>query len=264
MKKLYSSFCFLNLLTLLFLLVSCETEKLIFTGPYHVRFTKESAFERESYSKVIDIEVHNAGPALDEDIVVNYTIVGDARPGIDYEIMGEPGRVVIPAGKYFGYIRLKLINNANNILRSQSLTFTLQQTSTNKVAVGQGLSQIGKTFTFTIFDDCILGGTYQGSRSAFSIPTKNITITSIDCKQYTLSNWNVGLFYWPFDFDLVFIDNFDNTITIPSQEEEWFGDDSKPIHGIGSINPTTGQITISLTIEEFPELSPFVFTLTRE
>ena len=47
----------------------------------------------------------------------------------DYEILGTRGSVTIASDEYFGYIDIKLINNANNILRSQDLILTLISSS---------------------------------------------------------------------------------------------------------------------------------------
>ncbi len=153
-----------TLLTLI-TVIGCETERIIFTGPYHVRFTEEAGFAKESSSGVVEIEVHNVGPALEEDVNLGYTIGGSARENVDYMILDERKKVKIPAGEYFGNIRVQLINNANNILRSQTIIFTLQTTNRDGLEVGQGASALGRKFTFTIFDDCILGGTYSGERN---------------------------------------------------------------------------------------------------
>src|SRR6478735_3624669 len=110
-----------TLLYLLFfaLIVGCETERVIFTGPYFVRFTESTRSDKESYSKPIDIEVHNAGPALEDDINISYKITGSAREGVDYTILSDREKVTIEKGGYLGYIKIQLINNANNILRTQ-------------------------------------------------------------------------------------------------------------------------------------------------
>ena len=115
--------------------------------------------------KPIDIEVHIAGPAPDEELTIGYLIGGNAREGVDYVVLDERKKVKIPAGEYFGNIRIQLINNANNILRSQDIVFTLISANQDNLEIGQGASAIGKEFTFTIFDDCILGGTYSGKRA---------------------------------------------------------------------------------------------------
>lgn len=79
---------------ILFMLLGsgCETEPIIFSGPYFVRFTETSLSTKESNSKPILIEVHQAGDALDEDLNITYKISGNARAGIDYTIAGEAGR----------------------------------------------------------------------------------------------------------------------------------------------------------------------------
>ena len=109
------------------LALSCDKQDIdrTFEGPYFVRFTDSSLTFRESYSPVIPIRVHNVGPVLKEPIRVTYTISGDARAGREYQIQGETGTVIIPANKSFGEIGVKLINNANNILESRTLTLTL-------------------------------------------------------------------------------------------------------------------------------------------
>jgi hypothetical protein len=226
----------------------CETEKIIFTGPYHVRFTESSDFAKESVSDIIQLEVHLVGPALENDITVHYKISGDARENVDYVILGERGEVTIEEGEYFGYIELQLINNANNILRSQEVIFTLESVFPGSVEVGQGESQIGRSFTYTILDDCILGGTYIGTGGT-TIP--DISITSQDCETYTLSNWNVGVFNSDIEMDLRFIDNGDNTLTIPEQEEENLDESLATIVGNGAVDPITRQIIFTITLLDF-------------
>src|SRR5688572_2124445 len=127
-------------LVLLILITSCETEPIIFRGPYHVRFTEPSAYDKESFSQPIDIQVHLAGPALDEELTIGYLIGGTAREGVDYVVLDERKKVKIPAGEYFGNIRIQLINNANNILRSQDIVLTLISANQNNLEIGQGAS----------------------------------------------------------------------------------------------------------------------------
>jgi hypothetical protein len=232
-------------------LSSCETDSIIFTGPYHVRFTENAAFEKESFSKVIEIEVHNVGPALEEDVDISYTIGGTARENVDYVILDERKNLVIPAGEYFGYIRIQLINNANNILRSQNVIFTLQATNQESLEVGQGPSAIGRTFTYTIYDDCILGGTYNGNRINGSPVYSDLSVTSQDCETYTLSNWNLNIFQTSQEMNLVFIDNGDNTITIPQQEEEFLDAENATIEGEGVVDPTTREILLNIKLIDF-------------
>ena len=241
-------------------IMGCETERVIFKGPYFVRFTDASTTQKESHSKPIDIEVHNAGPALDEDIVIAYKISGDAREGIDYTILGERNRVTIKQGEYSGIIQVQLINNANNILRSQDILFTLQTVTTGKRQIGQGESAIGKSFSFTILDDCILGGDYIGHRG--SPPVEDITITSTDCVTYTLSNWNVNVFTTSTAMDLKFVDNGDNTLTIPEQEEENLDADHATIKGTGVVDPTNRKIIMTITLVDFTDQPEVSFTLT--
>jgi hypothetical protein len=259
MKKKIISFTLL-FIALLFI-ASCETERIVFQGPYFVRFTETTDFARESHSKPINIEVHQAGTAPTQDIKVNYTVGGSAREGVDYKILGERGVVTIPAGAYVGNIQIQLINNSNNILRSQDIVFTLKSTSTSDVKVGQGESAIGQTMTFTIFDDCIVSGDYLGKRGAFSVPVDDITITSSDCEKYLLSNWNIGIFSSPFDFNLNFIDNGDNTLTIPDQESDNLPTSIATINGSGVVDPVTREITMTVRLVDFDNSPTVTFTL---
>ncbi len=243
---------------------SCETERILFKGPYHVRFTTVALTEKESNGKVLSLEVHNVGPALSDDVTISYSISGNAREGVDFVIVGTRGRTVIKKGKYFGNIEVQLINNANNILRSQDLIITLTTVNSSSLEVGQGEGGIGKKFTLTILDDCILGGTYEGTSSAFSIPTKGISITSSDCEIYRLSNWDIGIFDFTDPLPLSFTDNGDNTITIKQQEQEGFPPEVATIDGFGSVNPITKEIFLTVRLvdlEDSPEVS---FTLKPE
>lgn len=253
MKKVF-------LYILLIAISSCETVPVIFTGPYFVRFTEAEQTAKESFSKVIEIEVHNAGPALEEDINVNYKISGSAREGVDYTILTNREKVTIEKGGYVGLIKIQLINNANNILRTQDIVFTLQNASPGNLQVGQGESFMGKTFTFTIVDDCILGGTYTGTRGASSI--ENITITSSDCETYTLSNWNINIFTSSTEMNLKFVDNGDNTITIPQQEEENLDPEVATIKGSGVVDPITRKIIMTVILVDFEDQPEVSFTLT--
>jgi hypothetical protein len=193
--------------------------------------------------------VHNVGPILDQPITVNYVISGTAREGKEYSIIGTKGTVIIPAKASTGSIMLKLINNANNILESQSLTFTLTGVQPNTLQVGFGQEGVvGKQINVTIQDDCLFGGLYTGSSQlgtqTYSVP--DVEITSTDCKQYILRNWNIGLL----DFNatkpaLTFIDNGDNSLTIPSQSSAELGTTDR-ISGRGAWNPTDRKITLTL------------------
>jgi hypothetical protein len=248
---------------LVFLLLSfgCETELITFDKEPYVRFDESAKTERESYSKVISIPVHIVGPPSESDVVVRYEVSGNAREGVDYVILGEERVVIIPAGEHFGEIRLQLINNSNNIIRSQDIVFELQNTNTAGIDVGQLNGPIGKKFTFTIFDDCILGGNYTGQQSGFSIPTKDLKITSEDCENYILSDWDISIFDTPFPMDLTFIDNGDNTLTIPEQEEDFLPSDLATIKGTGTVDPVTREIEMTLTLVDFEGAPEITFTL---
>ena len=229
--------------------MNCETEHIIFNGPYFVRFTESARTEKESYSNPIEIEVHQSKSALEDDITISYSISGDAREGIDYTIIGEPEKVTIKKGEYFGTIEILLINNANNIIRSQDIILTILTVSSAQLQVGQDASAIGKSYTFTIIDDCILGDTYIGKRG--SSTKSDITITSADCETYTLSNWNINVFSSSAEMNLTFVDNGDNTLTIPQQEEENLPSDKATIKGIGTIDPITREIIMKITLADF-------------
>lgn len=238
-------------LTFIFIMLmsmACENEKKIFAGPYFVRFTDTVLTEKESHSAVIKVQVHTGGPAPKEDVTINYSIGGTAREGTDYNIVGTRGKVKIKSGEYFGTIDIQLINNSNNILRSQDVILNLMTIENDSdLQVGQGPSQIGKQFTLTIQDDCILGGDYYGIADDTAVPTDDITITSLDCEEYTLSNWNIAPIVLT-TRDLTFIDNGDNTLTIPPQQEETFDPDSALIDGFGTVNPVTREL--SFTVRE--------------
>ncbi|WP_225309381.1 DUF4843 domain-containing protein [Larkinella humicola] len=244
------------------LVVACEEQDIdrTFEGPYFVRFTDSSLTYKESYSKTIGIKVHNAGPQLDEAIKINYVISGTAREGKDYAIEGTKGTVTIPAKQSFGTINLKLINNANNILESQTVVLTLTDVQPSSLRVGFGKEGLlGKSITFTIEDDCLFSGTYSGVRqngayvNILQLPTttatlSNIAISSLDCKTYTIGNWNIGMADF-FGFNAIkptftFVDNGDNSLTIPVQSNADLGGDT--LSGTGSWNPQNRQISLNL------------------
>jgi hypothetical protein len=80
-------------------------------------------------------------------------------------------------------------------------------------------------------------------------PVSNIAITSTDCREYRLSNWNIGLISFPsVPMDLTFIDNGDNSLTIPRQSEEELTAPRDTIQGIGSINPQNGRISLNIEL----------------
>lgn len=229
-------------------------------GPYFVRFTDSTLAFKESNTQPIAIRVHNAGPVQNQAITVNYTVSGSAREGKDYTIVGTKGTVVIPANKSFGEISVKLINNANNILESQSLMFTLTSVQPNSLQVGFGKDNaVGRKLSLTIQDDCLFGGLYTGSGRVRNqnVSVRDVEITSTNCKDYILSNWNIGLDNFLifgnstlFNFQatkptLTFIDNGDNTLTVAPQSNAEFGT-SDTLQGNGAWNPRNRQITLNL------------------
>lgn len=231
-----------------------------FEGPYFVRFTDTTLTYKESYSKPVAVEVHNTGPQLSQPITVNYTISGTAREGKEYTIVGTKGTVVIPANKSTAAISVQLINNANNILESQTLTFTLTGVQPSSLQIGFGKDNVvGKSLTLTIQDDCLLGGSYVGSGrvGTQTYTASDPTITSTDCKNYVLSNWNIGLSNFVvvgnstlFGFNaekpaLTFVDNGDNSLTIPTQTSADLGTNGS-LSGTGAWNPRNRQITLNL------------------
>ena len=227
--------------------IACETDRIVYDGPYFVRFSDVSMTLKESHTSVVKVEVHYSNPERNNgDVTINYIIGGSAREGIDYKINTTRGKVKIKNNEYTGFIEIQLFNNSNNILRTQDLTLTLVTAEFNgQLRIGQDLSQIGKTFTLTIQDDCILGGDYYGVVEEGDLPVENITITSLDCKEYTLSNWNID----PFSLlalDLTFIDNGDNTLTIPPQDESALPADSTTMDGFGIVDPVTRKINFTV------------------
>ena len=248
------------LLTLLLLAWACEKKETIFEGPYHVRFTRPDTTVRESYARTLRLSVHYAGPQLTTPIRIKYLVSGTAREGIDYRFVSEKGTVVIPANSSFGYIQLQLINNANNILASQDIRLTLVETEPANVRIGFGSGEIGKTMRFTILDECFLSGPYSGTNTLAQTPRTypGILITSTDCKEYTLTNWNVNLLnyfgYNAIQPDLTFIDNGDNSLTIPEQVESNLSAPRDTISGSGFYNPLDQSLTFNIQFK----------TLTRD
>jgi hypothetical protein len=236
---------FLPYSILFILALSCETDRIIFTGPYFVRFTEAAETKKESFGSPIEIEVHQSGPAQTEEISINYKISGSAREGIDYVVLSPREQVTINKGEYKGAIKIQLINNANNILRSQDIIFALQSVTGDNLEIGQGQSAIGKTFTFTIVDDCILGGTYQDNRGS------SISMTSADCEKYFVSNWRIVISSFAYRIGFDFIDNGDNTLTIPSQKAADLEEKKQTISGKGTVNPLTREVTMTIIAEDY-------------
>ncbi len=244
-------------------LAGCEEQVIVYDGPNFVRFSDTTLSYKESYPKAIKIRVHNGGPILNESINVSYTIGGTAREGRDYRIEGNKGTVIIPIGQSFGEITLYLLNNSNNILESSSIEFTLTSVSpSDKIKVGFGEGGLGTKMTFTIRDACIMEGLFTGQLPVGGNRVYQVTdidIASSDCKRYTVSNINIGLLGFPqfFNWDapvgfeaerpkLDFIDNGNNTLTIPPQAVSGLASGYDTLSGTGVWNPLNKRITLNI------------------
>lgn len=247
LKRLFVYIAFVSLVVF----AACEPEETTFKGPYYVRFTDSTFSFKESYNKPILLAVHNVGPQLSEPVTVTYAISGSAREGIDYRIEGTRGSVTIPANQSSGNIILRLINNANNILESQNIVFTLLGVEPASLQVGQAKAGIlGRRATFTIVDDCILSGSYTGVSTGSNVPISGVPVISDDCNTYTLTNWNVGFSTFPsVKADLSFTDNGDNTLTITKQVEDKLAASTDSIFGIGTVNPLNGNLTFDIQFQ---------------
>ena len=261
-KNIYSLLILVAVVVLSTLLMSCEEQDFTYKGTAFVRFDDTALVYKEYYSKAIKVRVHNGGIPLEESIIVNYTIGGTAREGKDYKIQGTKGTVVIPARESFGEISILLLNNANNILESSNIEFTITNvTPSDKVKAGLGEGGLGTKMTFTIKDACIMEGIYTGLlpvKTQF-YPRENIDITSTNCKNYIVSNINVGLvgFDQFYNYEplvglqaekpqLEFIDNGDNTLTIPKQVISEFPAGYDTLSGTGIWNPVNKRITLNI------------------
>ena len=252
MKKL------IHILIFSILVFACRENEIFFEGPYFVRFTEESGSELESYTDIIPLSVHLVAPQVDERITINYSISGTAVEGKDFEILGNRGTVVIPRNDSFGFIDLKLINNSNNILETQEIVFTITSVSPSNYEIGYGSGvRIGNKMTFTIVDDCILGGTYSAISDVSSTTYDGIRISSSDCITYRVSNWDINIFEYPTTRDLLFTDNGDNTLNIPQQEEDTLPVELATITGDGFVNPETREVTLNIQLIDFTD-SPII------
>ncbi len=61
--------------------------------------------------------------------------------------------------------------------------------------------------------------------------------------------------------NLNFIDNGDNTLTIPRQEEEEIDDELATIEGTGVVDPVTREIIMNVTLVDFEDQPQVTFTL---
>lgn len=249
-------------------LTGCEEERITYSGSSFVVFNDTSLSYKESYSKAVKIKVHNGGPVLNESINISYTVGGTAREGKDYRIEGTKGTVIIPVGQSFGEITIYLLNNANNILESSTIEFTLTAAKpADKVQVGFGKSGMGNKMLFTIRDACLMDGLYTGQlpiSATQAYQLADIEISSTDCKRYTISNINVGLvgfqqfFNWeaPVGFQaekptLDFIDNGNNTLTIPRQVIPQFASGYDTLSGTGVWNPVNKRISLNIKMKVY-------------
>jgi len=268
MKVLNKIFYSFSILATLIFLYACEPEEILFAGPFYVRFTEEGTTIKESTHEIIEVKVHNVGPQLDQAINIFYKIEGDAIEGIDYKVLTEkPNIVKIAKGESFGSIFIEIIDNANNILRSQEVLLTLLSVNYPDLQVGFGKNKnIGITHKLTIQDDCILSGTYEAIREIGTVPVEDISISSYDCEEYLLSNWDINIFDFSFERSLTFVDNGDNTILIPEQEDPSLNPDYATIRGKGTVDPVTGVIILNLELADFVTVEDTtkapIFTIT--
>ncbi len=250
---------------------ACDKKEIIYEGPHYVRFTQEDTSSRESVTRPFRLSVHNGGPQLSTPITIKYLVSGSAREGIDYQITSQKGTVVIPANQSFGYIDLQLINNANNILASQDIIFTLTEVEPTSLRTGFGSSEIGRTLRFTVIDECILSGTYAGSQNGedeqgqpITLTVPGISITSSNCKEYQVSNYNVGIYNTESPFRIQFSDNGDNTLTIPDQKTDALPDSLATLRGNGQVNPLNGEITLNITFADLQDQPVRTIRYNRE
>ncbi len=238
------------LLVIFMATLSCHEQEIVYNGPDYVRFTDTSLVYKESLGEVVRVRVHLVGKPSDTPVTVSYSVGGTAVEGRDYSITGQKGVVTIPAGSLFGEIGLNLINNANNILRSSELLFTINAASQGEksVQVGTGKNfSMGNSLRVTIEDDCLFGGYYNGKRAGYDREVKDIAITSTNCTEYLLANWNIGVLSFNADkITLRFVDNGDNSITIPNQYNVLLGD---TLLGNGAWDPRTRQIILNVTVK---------------
>lgn len=238
------------ILVILMATLSCHEQEIVYEGPDYVRFTDTTLVYKESLGKVIPVRIHLVGRPSETPVTIAYSVSGTAIEGRDYSIDGQKGMVTIPAGSLFGEIGLRLINNANNILRSSELLFTINSASQGEksVQVGTGRNfSMGNSLRVTIEDDCLFGGFYNARRAGYDRLVKDIAITSTNCTEYLLANWNIGVMSFNADkITLRFIDNGDNSITIPNQYSVVLGD---TVLGNGAWDPRTRQIILNVTLK---------------
>ncbi len=250
MKKYFKIASLLVLTGIVFL--SCEEQRIEFEGPDYVRFTDTTLVFKESHSLMVPVRVHLVGKPRTEPITVSYSVSGTAIEGRDYTIEGPDRTVTIPANSFFGTIPVNFINNSNNILRTQEIIFSLRAVSggDDNAAIQTGTGKnnlLGSSLRLTIQDDCLFGGFYTGKRAGYTGQVKDVEITSTNCTDYLLSNWNIGILSFNADrLTLQFTDNGDNSITIPSQFNGFLGD---TLMGNGAWDPRTRDIVLNVMIK---------------
>ncbi len=85
------------------------------------------------------------GKPLNEDLIISYTVTGGtAAAGTDYEIIGIPGQVVLPAKSSATSVKLRLLNTGSAVK-----TLQLELTGTDKSEIRPSANL--KSFTVNIF-----------------------------------------------------------------------------------------------------------------
>ena len=159
MKRIWHKYYFLVIVAWL---TACDKNKeIIFTGPYHARFTEAESEILESYkdpfnqnlNEPVSIELHLAAPSQNNTTIIDYSISGTAEENVDYILEdGDKRRVLIPVGEHKGVIRYFPINNREQT-GDKTIVFTIDNVN-NGLEAGFGETGInGKTHTVTIHDD---------------------------------------------------------------------------------------------------------------
>ena len=154
-------FLILALLILFTGTFSCENAgEIIFTGPYHARFTESESEILESYgdpfnlnlSEPVSIQLHVAAPTPNNTTTIEYQVSGTAVENVDYVLEEGDKRVLIPVGQHTGEIRYFPINN-RELSGDKTIKFTISAVN-NDLQAGFGETGInGRFHTVTIKDD---------------------------------------------------------------------------------------------------------------
>ncbi|MDW7694100.1 hypothetical protein R9C00_05040 [Flammeovirgaceae bacterium SG7u.111] len=140
----------------------CEdSERILFEGPYHVRFTELSGavVENNNYpttlnrNESIEVKVHIASPLLNADTEVSFDLFGDAVENVDYRLLNATDKkIVIPAGESEAIIQFVPINNRKTD-GDREIVFTINGVN-NGLEIGRsGGGIIGRSTSYTISDD---------------------------------------------------------------------------------------------------------------